>query len=67
MVMQDSLDTNFSTKGDISPMRPRDIYNSPLSNYVTAPAPGFGQIEACLIHIDKLMLQFAGIKIQNCL
>ncbi len=61
--MQDTFDTNCSTQGDISPMLPRDIYNSPLSNYVTAPTPGFGQIEACLIH----MWQFAGIKIQNCL
>lgn len=67
MMMQDSLDTNCSTQGDISPTLPRDIYNSPLSNYVTAPTPGFGQIEACLIHVDELMRQFGGIKLQNCL
>ncbi|KAF0043701.1 hypothetical protein F2P81_005038 [Scophthalmus maximus] len=32
---------------------PRDIYNGPLSNYVTSPTSGFGQIEACLIHVDE--------------
>ncbi|KAF0030327.1 hypothetical protein F2P81_017058 [Scophthalmus maximus] len=36
VVMQDSLDTNCSTQGDISPTLPRDIHNGPLSNYVTA-------------------------------
>lgn len=40
---------------DIPPTLTRDIYNSPMANYVPPPFPSFGQVKTCLIHKDHFM------------
>ena len=38
---------------DIPSMLTRDIYNSPMADYIPPPSPSFGEVETSLIHKDN--------------
>ena len=65
IVMEDPVLSDGSTH--ITPTLSRDIGNCPLYYYISSAAPGFGEVEANLIHINKLMVNYMGIQLQYSL
>ncbi len=54
IVMEDPVLSDGSAHSYITPMLSRDIGNCPLSYYISSTAPGFGEVEANLIHINTV-------------
>ena len=58
IVMEDPVLSDGSTHSYIIPTLSRDIGNCPLSYYISSAAPGFGEVEANLIHINTFMVNY---------